>query len=242
MMMKRPTDRPLSARLWPVRLSAFVALSLWLFCATIQAQEPQPKAPAATEQSKAASPVANSEIAAATSPLTAFGRQIPAMRPNRGIWIPSFVNGVRNSLVEADVVTRIDDNRLEAENMTINLYGAEAKEDVEITLPSATYHMTHQILRSDERSKVSRADFDLEGDSLIFDTMTSQGRMTGNVRMTIHDARGFMDSMNNPTSGETKGDKAAAAPPSTEPAPPATSTATSSSRKSAANPTPAQKP
>jgi hypothetical protein len=135
-------------------------------------------------------------VEAATSPLTAFGRQVPAMRPNRGVWIPSFVNGVRNSLVEAEVMTRIDDQRMQAENLSIHLYGKEAKENVEIILPSATYHMTHQILRSDERSKVSRMDFDLEGDSMVFDTVTSQGRMTGNVRMTIHDARGFMASMN----------------------------------------------
>jgi len=130
----------------------------------------------------------------AGSQLSAFGRQIPAQRPNRGIWIPSFSSGARNSLIEADVVTRIDDYRLIAENMTLHLYGKEPKDHVTVALPIATYHMTQQILRSSERSKVSRADFDLEGDSLIFDTTTSQGRMTGNVRMTIHDAGSFMKS------------------------------------------------
>lgn len=221
----------------PVRqmLGVLAALFACLAPMPLPAQEPKPQA---------AEPVtpAEPEVAAISSPLTTFGRQIPAMRPNRGVWIPSFANGTLSSLVEADVVTRVDDNRLEADNMKIKLYGADPKENVEIDLKSATYHMTHQILRSDERSKVSRMDFDLEGDSLIFDTITSQGRMTGNVRMTIHDARGFMESMNKPATTEAKAESAAADPNSTAPVPPATATATSSSSRGQAKTTLAPKP
>lgn len=201
----------------PVRL-AVVGL-IGMGCA--HGQEAKKPAKAQAGVAEAGAPA----VAAATSPLTAFGRQVPAMRPNRGVWIPSFVNGMRNSLVEAEVMTRIDDQRMQAENLTIHLYGKEAKENVEIVLPSATYHMTHQILRSDERSKVSRMDFDLEGDSMVFDTVTSQGRMTGNVRMTIHDARGFMASMN-----ESKKDEPEAAKGANDPAvvPPDTAISTTS--------------
>ncbi len=150
--------------------------------------------PEAGSQDAKPAPAEKSEavVETAGSQLTSFGRQIPAQRPNRGIWIPSFSDGLLSSVVEADVVTRIDDQRLFAENMTIHLHGAEEKDQVKVDMPTATYHMTSQMIRSNERSKVSRADFDLEGDSLIFDTTTSQGRMTGNVRMTIHDAKGFI--------------------------------------------------
>lgn len=207
-----------------------------LLSASLPAQEGAPKAKAPPE---AAAATTDPAVTAATTPLTAFGRQIPALRPNRGVWIPSFANGARSSLVEADVVTRVDDNRLEAENMTISLYGAESKENVEIALRTATYHMAHQILRSDDRSRVSRADFDLEGDSLVFDTLTSQGRMTGNVRMTIHDTRGFMETMNKSNAADAKGADAAKDPSSvTIPAAPATSTTTSSSSRRQSQPAP----
>lgn len=129
---------------------------------------------------------------AAASPLTAFGRQIPAQRPNLGISIPSFTKGKLHSLIEAAVVTKVDDERLITEQMTIHMFGETEKEHVRVDLPSATYHLSNQILRSAERSKVSRSDFDIEGDSLIFDTQTSQGRMTGNVRMTIYDTSALM--------------------------------------------------
>lgn len=172
----------------PARL---VRLTLALLAASAaQAQDAKP-APAKTAKTDPA-------IETAGSQLTSFGRQIPAQRPNRGIWIPSFSEGSLSSVVEADVVTRIDDQRLFAENMTIHLHQPEENQRVRVDMPSATYNMTSQMIRSNERSKVSRADFDLEGDSLIFDTTTSQGRMTGNVRMTIHDARGFMKGAPNP--------------------------------------------
>jgi hypothetical protein len=145
--------------------------------------KPKPK-----KKPKSASESAATESASAGSGLSAFGSKIPAQRPNRGVYIPSFSEGKSSSIVEADVLTRIDDTRLKAESMTIHLYGDTPADEVTVTMPTAIYNMTSQMMRSDDRSKVSRADFEIEGDSLVFDTHSSQGRMTGNVRMTIHDA------------------------------------------------------
>jgi hypothetical protein len=169
-------------------LSGIAALLLCGLPGQAEDAKPKPKPKPKTDKAKADAPAPDPTAASAGSGLTAFGRQIPAQRPNRGIYIPSFSEGKASSVVEADVLTRIDDARLQAEDMTIHLYGEESKDNVTVKMPSATYNMTNQILRSNERSKVSRADFDLEGDALLFDTTTSQGRMSGNVRMTIHDA------------------------------------------------------
>jgi hypothetical protein len=164
-----------------------IAASLLLLPLVGIAAEPKPVSASSPAKSKAGTE-SQADPASAGAGLTNFGRQIPAQRPNRGIYIPTFTAGQPSSIIEADVITRIDDSRLLAESMTIHLYGDQPAEHVTVKMPSATYNMTNQILRSSERSKVSRADFDLEGDALIFDTTSSQGRMTGNVRMTIHDA------------------------------------------------------
>lgn len=145
--------------------------------------KPKPK-----KKPKSSSESAATESSSAGSGLSAFGSKIPAQRPNRGVYIPSFSEGKASSIVEADVLTRIDDTRLRAEIMTIRLFGDTPKDNVIVTMPTAIYNMTNQILRSDDRSKVTNVDYEIEGDSLVFDTHTSQGRMTGNVRMTIHDA------------------------------------------------------
>jgi hypothetical protein len=44
-------------------------------------------------------------------------------------------------------------------------------------------------LRSTQRGRVSRQDFTIEGDNLIFDTTTNCGLMEGNIRMVIFDTK-----------------------------------------------------
>lgn len=158
------------------------------------------------KKSKSSSDSTAPASSSAGSGLSAFGSKIPALRPNLGVYIPSFSEGKASSIVESEVLTRIDDTRLRAEIMTIHLFGDTPQENVTVTMPTAIYNMTSQIMRSDDRSKVTRADFEIEGDSLVFDTQSSQGRMTGNVRMVIHDADSLIQ-------------KKTAATPSPEPAP-----------------------
>jgi hypothetical protein len=172
------------------RHKVLIAVACTLLAAlSVSAIESEPKSKKPSKSKPSPGPA---EPSSTSSGLTAFGSKIPANRPNRGVYIPSFSEGKASSTVEADVLTRIDDTRLKADVMTIRLYGESSADEVTVTMPSAIYNMTNQILRSDDRSKVHRADFEIEGDSLVFDTNTSQGRMTGNVRMTINDAASLL--------------------------------------------------
>jgi hypothetical protein len=125
----------------------------------------------------------------ADSGVGAFMRMIPLGVESRGAVIPSFdASGRRTSLITADVVRRIDDGRLYAEQLVLQMFDEDPAADVRIDLRTAFYHMEDGVLRSTERSRVTRADFEIEGDSLIFDTVKNQGRMTGNIRMVIFDS------------------------------------------------------
>jgi hypothetical protein len=110
------------------------------------------------------------------------------------------------------------------ERMDIRLYGKSHEQDVRIQLATALYHMPSQILSSETRSRVTREDFDLQGDSMIFDTRTGQGKMTGNVRMVIYDA----DSLTAPKQDANPAAKEKATPsdntPATDKKPEASST------------------
>ena len=79
------------------------------------------------------------------------------------------------------------------------MFNTDPKNDVRIDLKTTFYRMAGGgVLRSTERSRVSRADFEIEGDSLIFDTTKNQGRMTGNIRMVIFDS-GFLSGEGKPS-------------------------------------------
>lgn len=135
--------------------------------------------------------------------LASFMKMIPLGAESRGAVIPSFdAEGRRSSLITADVIRRIDDERIYAEGLVVRMINADAAKDLRMDLSTAFFQMATGVLRSTERSRVSRADFQIEGDNLVFDTNKNQGRMTGNIRMVIFD------------SGTLSGDKKASANPS----------------------------
>lgn len=124
--------------------------------------------------------------------LGAFGQLLPLGERNLDVKIPSFRNGVPSSMVRAGSMTKVDDQNMEIEKMDIRLYGETKDRDVRVQLATANYNMPTQVLSSEERSRISRQDFQLEGDEMIFDTNTQQGKISGRVEMIIFDTAGLM--------------------------------------------------
>jgi hypothetical protein len=125
-----------------------------------------------------------------TTGLLAFGKMLPLGQAHKDMEIPSFKNGAPSSMLQAKTMTRTDAENMFLERMDIWMYGppGEAEKDLRVQLRTAIYHMPSNIIASEERSRITRSDFDLQGDSLIFDTATGQGKMVGNVKMILHDA------------------------------------------------------
>lgn len=141
--------------------------------------------------------------AGANAGLKAFGQMIPLGSRSRGVRIPSFDEGKPSSLIVADAMTRVDDDELFLEKTAINVYAEKKEEDMRIDMKTGTYFMDEQILTSTERSRVSRSDFQIEGDSMVYDTKSAQGKMVGNVEMIIFDASAASKKMNIQTGGES---------------------------------------
>jgi lipopolysaccharide assembly outer membrane protein LptD (OstA) len=53
-----------------------------------------------------------------------------------------------------------------------------------------------RILSSQERTTIKRADFNIAGDSVQFDTNTRTGKLIGNVKMVITDQSHFTGQTN----------------------------------------------
>ncbi len=139
--------------------------------------------------------------APADSGISAFLKMVPPGAVNKGAVIPSFDStGRRTSLITADMLRRVDDDRIYAEKLVVQMFNDDPKSDVRIDLKTAFYQMSGGgVLRSTERSRVSRADFEIEGDSLIFDTTRNQGRMTGNIHMVIFDSSALSGEVPSPS-------------------------------------------
>ena len=179
----------------------------------VLAQEPAPvkkdkgtegkQEPATTDKD---APVPPEGVPLTNSGLKAFGQMIPLGSRSRGVRIPAFDKGKPSSLIIADAMTRLDDERLYGEKMVIQVYAEKKEEDMRIDMKTGTYNMDQLILSSTERSRVSRPDFQIEGDSMVFDTKTSQGKMVGNVEMIIYDASTASQKMNIQSPGKSAAD------------------------------------
>ncbi len=180
---------------------ASVALTVLAF-ASLMAVDPNPPAkkdgPAGKDngKGKAAAPAdkpgtqqqVEQKTEEATKGMGAIGTMLPLGVLNKDAMMPSFRDGKMSSFVHAGTMVRVDDNNLDMTKVDIVMYGVAAADDLKVQLISGIYNMASQVLESHERSRISRSDFQLEGDRMVFDTRTQQGKMIGNVHMVIYDA------------------------------------------------------
>ncbi|MES2596008.1 MAG: hypothetical protein V4662_11760 [Verrucomicrobiota bacterium] len=132
--------------------------------------------------------------------MSAFGKMIPAGFVNKDVVIPSFDEaGKKSSELHAATLTRIDEEHLQATLVTIDLLADDPNQNVRVDLPSALFNLKDRILRSGERSTIIRSDFETSGDTLVFDSATSIGSMTGRVRTLIFDTSAVSNETTPPT-------------------------------------------
>jgi len=127
---------------------------------------------------------------------------LPLGQKNIDVRIPSFKEGKPSSFVHAGAMTRRDDEHMDLENTEIRMYGEKREDDLKVELVTGQFDINTQVLNSNQRSRVSRDDFQLEGDRMVFDTKSQQGKMEGNVHMIIHDPGAFAQRNNKATASK----------------------------------------
>ena len=71
------------------------------------------------------------------------------------------------------------------QNLKITTYTPEKRVDLEVDMRTSVLDLNTKILSSKERSTIKRADFNIVGDSVQFDTNARTGHLVGNVKMVI---------------------------------------------------------
>ena len=118
-------------------------------------------------------------------------RFMPLGKPNLRVKIPQFKDGILECVMRAGEMTRVSEDDVKIKLMDIEFVG-DGDSEMKIELKDATYSLSDKLISSKNRAIVRRSDFTLIGDSLDFDTENRHGRMTGKVRMVIHDSGSLM--------------------------------------------------
>jgi len=111
---------------------------------------------------------------------------LPIGHEAKGLVLPDFdLEGHLRGRFEAMSAKRIDEEHIGFHTLKITTYTPENKPDLTVELSESVLNLKTRILSSKERTTIKRADFDIAGDSVEFDTNTHTGKLVGNVKMVI---------------------------------------------------------
>jgi hypothetical protein len=113
---------------------------------------------------------------------------LPVGHEAKGLVLPDFDGeGHLRGRFEAGTAQRIDQQHIGFQHLKITTYTPESQPDLQIDMQTSVLDLKTRVLSSKERTTIQRADFNIAGDSVQFDTNTRTGRLTGNVKMVITD-------------------------------------------------------
>jgi hypothetical protein len=113
---------------------------------------------------------------------------LPIGHEAKGLVLPDFDGeGHLRGKFEAGTAHRIDREHVGFEHLKITTYTPEDQPDLRIDMSTSVLDLKTRILSSKARTTIERADFNIAGDSVEFDTNSRTGRLIGNVKMVITD-------------------------------------------------------
>lgn len=131
-----------------------------------------------------ASPKASDGKAKPSGSLTSI--PLPIGQEAKGLVLPDFdLNGHLRARFEAGAAKRIAAEQIEFKGLKVTTFTPENATDLSIDMPLSTLDLTTRVITSHDRSTVKRADFDISGDTMKFDTIGRKGTLVGNVKMVI---------------------------------------------------------
>ncbi len=146
----------------------------------------------AIEPAIAAKPKGKKEKLLTPTPTASAGEQsltnipLPVGHEAKGLVLPDFdLEGHLRGRFEAVSAKRLDEYHIGFHSLKIITYTPENQTDLTIELSESVLNLNTRILSSNERTVIKRADFNIAGDSVEFDTNTHTGKLVGNVKMVI---------------------------------------------------------
>lgn len=113
---------------------------------------------------------------------------LPVGHEAKGLVLPDFDgDGHLRGKFEAGTAHRIDEEHIGFQQLKITTYTPEDQQDLRIDMSTSVLDLKTRILSSKARTTIQRADFNIAGDSVEFDTNSKTGRLIGNVKMVITD-------------------------------------------------------
>ncbi|MDR3405463.1 MAG: hypothetical protein P4L99_23410 [Chthoniobacter sp.] len=107
--------------------------------------------------------------------------------PSKGLRIPYYDStGKHDMQFNIGVATRLDDNHVAFTDLQIETFNEQGEHEMSINMPTSVMNTDTSVITTEHHVDIRRADFDLTGETMIFNTRTKQGGLGGHVHMTIY--------------------------------------------------------
>src|SRR5215470_6235697 len=160
---------------------------VWLLLVALSVLISAPQVPGQSKGRKG-KPRASATPSASPGEQSLTNIPLPIGHEAKGLVLPDFDGeGHLRGKFEAGTAHRIDQEHIGFKQLKIMTYTPENQPDLTIDMSTSVLDLKTRILSSKERTKIQRADFNIAGDSVEFDTNSKTGRLIGNVKMVITD-------------------------------------------------------
>jgi hypothetical protein len=110
---------------------------------------------------------------------------IPVGEPVKGIKIPQYDEaGKMTMCLTAATAQKIDEHQVELGKLKVQFNEKEDKE-IMVEIPHSLLDLETKILTADSETTIKREDFEIIGESAVFDTVTRQGSFKGHVHASF---------------------------------------------------------
>ena len=104
----------------------------------------------------------------------------------KGLVLPNYdLQGRLRGRFEAATAARVDENHVRFTNVKMLTFDEKEQPDFNVDMTDATLDLETRVIVSKQRTKIKRTDLEIAGDTMSFNTVTHEGTLTGDVRMTI---------------------------------------------------------
>ena len=150
------------------------------------AAEKTPGTPAAETAAPAAPPVA----AAKAKANERLDLPVPKGQPQKGLRIPIFSpDGKLMMNFQIGVAEVVDADHIKMGELRLETFKENGEHEFDIDLPDSIFNAKTKELTSKAHVLIKRHDFEITGNSMIFNTETKVGTFGNGVKMVIYDAR-----------------------------------------------------
>ncbi len=112
---------------------------------------------------------------------------MPNGRDAKGLKIPYFDSeGKLQMRFDIGVAKKIDDHHVEMSELQVETFDADGVSEMVMDLPTSVLDLTTSVITAQKQVTIKRADFEITGNTMTFNTKTKQGGLGGRVRMLIY--------------------------------------------------------